>query len=39
MVAVWLNEHPEKIVVAPKNWSNDPRFDTKDIYLQNWVKL
>jgi len=37
--AVWLNENPSKIVVAPQNWFADPQFNTKDIVPKNWIRL
>lgn len=37
--AVWLNENPEKIVIAPRNWFNDPAIDTSDLVLKNWITL
>jgi hypothetical protein len=37
--AVWLNDSPEKIVVAPRNWFNDPDIDTSDLVPQDWVRL
>ncbi|MEM8906560.1 MAG: alpha-1,2-fucosyltransferase, partial [Bacteroidota bacterium] len=37
--AIWLNERPEKIVVAPKNWFNDPDINTTDLVPSNWVRL
>lgn len=37
--AVWLNENPEKIVVAPRNWFNDPTIDTTDLVPEHWIRL
>ena len=37
--AVWLNGHPEKIVVAPKNWFNDPKINTTDLVPSEWIRL
>lgn len=34
----WLNQHPDKICIAPKNWfANGP--DSQDIYLPNTIKI
>jgi hypothetical protein len=35
----WLNENPEKIVIAPGKWFNDPKMDTVDLIPENWVRL
>ncbi len=37
--AIWLNENPSKIVIAPKNWFNDAKFDTSDLVPKNWIRL
>lgn len=35
----WLNQNPEKIVVAPKKWFNDETIDTSDLIPENWIKI
>ncbi|MBP7211209.1 alpha-1,2-fucosyltransferase [bacterium] len=35
----WLNENPEKIVVAPDKWFQDSSIIQTDIYPKNWVRL
>jgi len=38
----WLNEHPKKIVVAPKHWFGPKladRYDTSDMIPAEWVRL
>jgi Glycosyl transferase family 11 len=37
--AVWLNEHRDKIVIAPEKWFNDPRYDTKDLAPSGWIRI
>lgn len=37
--AAWLCTNPGKIVVAPMNWFNDQKIETKDIYPQGWIKI
>ncbi len=33
----WLNENPDKIVIAPKKWFNKFEGDTKDLIPQRWI--
>jgi hypothetical protein len=35
----WLNENPNKIVVAPKKWFAIEGKDTKDLLHANWIRL
>ncbi len=37
--AVWLNDHAEKIVIAPKNWFTDPTIDTSDLVMDTWLRI
>ncbi len=37
----WLNNNPDKLVIAPKNWFG-PAYaghNTNDLYCQNWILL
>jgi hypothetical protein len=35
----WLNENPNKIVVAPKKWFHNSDVDQDDITPANWIKI
>ena len=35
----WLNQNPNKIVIAPKNWFKDLTKDTKDLIPSEWIRL
>ena len=35
----WLNQNPEKIVIAPKRWFADTSIDTSDIIPENWIRI
>lgn len=37
--AAWLNNQPNKIVIAPKNWFNKGPKDTQDLLPQTWVSI
>jgi hypothetical protein len=37
--AAWLNNNPEKIVVAPKQWFRDPGIATHDLIPSAWHRL
>lgn len=34
----WLNRNPEKKVIAPERWTNDPLESTQDIIPESWIK-
>ncbi len=34
----WLNQNPNKIVIAPQKWFCDTTINTKDIIPKNWFK-
>lgn len=35
----WLNENPDKIVVAPKQWFQGSSADVSDLIPKDWVRL
>jgi len=35
----WLNNNPAKIVFAPLRWLNDPRYDTRDLLPESWIRV
>ncbi len=35
----WLNNNPEKIVVAPAAWFNDTSINTKDLIPEGWIRI
>lgn len=37
--AAWLNANPEKIVIAPLKWFNDPTINTQDLIPADWVRI
>jgi len=37
--AAWLNQSPDKLVVGPKQWFNDPSVNTNDVLPSSWIKI
>lgn len=39
--AAWLNDNPDKIVVAPEKWFGKAysNYNTEDLYCENWIKI
>jgi hypothetical protein len=35
----WLNQHENKIVIAPEKWFKDTKKDTKDLICKSWIKI
>ena len=35
----WLNNNPNKVVMAPKKWFNDLSINTEDLIPESWVKI
>lgn len=35
----WLNQNPEKIVIAPQRWFMDTSINTDDLIPESWVRL
>jgi len=37
--AVWFNQNPDKIVIAPKRWFADASIHTADLIPSNWIRM
>jgi hypothetical protein len=37
--AAWLNQHSDKIVIAPKKWFVDAEINTNDLIPSEWIRL
>jgi len=37
--SAWLNNNPQKIVIAPQNWFADLSINSQDIIPDEWIKL
>jgi hypothetical protein len=35
----WLGTHPEKVVIAPKQWANDSKLNTKNRLPESWRRI
>jgi hypothetical protein len=35
----WLNRHPEKIIVGPLKWFNDPKANAEFTLPEKWIRL
>jgi hypothetical protein len=35
----WLNPNPQKIVLAPKHWFITPKYNTADLFPDNWQQI
>ena len=35
----WLSDAPGKVVVAPRQWFNDPAIETRDVIPDTWLTL
>lgn len=35
----WLNNNPNKIVIAPKQWFNDHSINTNDLIPNSWLRI
>ena len=37
--AAWLNDNPDKIVIAPQKWFGNAPCDPKDLIPESWMKI
>jgi hypothetical protein len=37
--AAWLNDNPDKKVIAPLRWLNKKDFDARDLFPESWIRL
>ena len=35
----WLNNNPEKIVIAPEKWFKDDSINQKDVIPESWIRI
>ena len=35
----WLNPRPDKVVIAPRQWGNDPSWDDRDLLPESWITV
>ncbi len=35
----WLNQNPNKVVIAPKKWNNLFQDEYKDLLPPEWIKI
>lgn len=35
----WLSKHPDKTIIAPKNWFADPNGDIDDLLPSTWIRM
>jgi len=35
----WLNNNPNKIIIAPQKWFNDPKRNTVDLIPKSWIRI
>lgn len=35
----WLNNNPQKIIIAPNKWVSSSKLNTKDILPDSWIKI
>jgi hypothetical protein len=35
----WLSKNPQKLVIAPESWFNDPSLQTNDLIPSKWQRI